>query len=157
MLGTIINHKEGFVTKNNRINANEIINSIRSDYNRDNDILFVLEKYQFYLALVFKFTHNIFHNNNKLYKKSCEILKTPENYYHTLIENENKKRKDHYTFFNKFLYEKMSRSKMNALYERYNYILRDLFGFYPENSLSIYPYLSSEIMKKVNFFHFIFF
>jgi len=150
-----------FLNKNkenkNRIFPQEIIGDVRKTYSVDNDIFIQLEKYQFNLALIFKFTYEIFHKNKILYDKASRILNEPSLFFKTNSEIINNKRKEHYDFYNGLDTGKLTHGKVNELFQRYNYILRDIFGFYPESSILINPFLSKKIRRKMTFFSFIYF
>jgi hypothetical protein len=144
---------------NKRINSEEKIGYIKSTNKNEKDVLFMLERYQFYAALIFKGTYRIFHKNKELFELANEILKKPEKYFHTSFVHENRKRKEHYDFFNNFKFDNFSFSKMEDLYGKYNYILNDLFGFLPEKTFLLDPIFNKSFLKNifvVPLFYFIF-
>ena len=144
---------------NKRINSEEKISYIISTNKNEKDVLFMLERYQFYVALIFKGTYRIFHKNKELFELANEILIKPENYFHTSFDHENKKRKENYDFFINFKFENFKKAKTKDLYVKYNYLLNDLFGFLPDKLLLLYPIFDILHIKNILFvplFYFIF-
>ena len=113
-------------------------------------IIYLIDEYEFYLAVIMKYSYKIFHNNELLYKKADSIMSDKNKYMTTSNLGENKRREGAYNYFNDFNLEKFNiknifstRRKTRRLlfeyYKRYNEIILTLFGYRPnETFLSLF-------------------